>query len=564
MKQKLTLWAICCLMVFLLPSCTKNKMKDLLAHVPEDAEVVFVADLSTMLESAGGKIENEKIKLPASITDPMPDDMFKLIDNANDLIRKGGVDPEACAITMNYEHGQPVFVFALADPKKFVNYIEDNGFREKESDKNVTIYSKRVYESPNDPEYDDYGYIAVVDDYAYWVERVWVKSDFKAMDVLGDMAREVTSKENFARTAFGKYISKGNAAGMSVRINRKVREELSEAGMPDELCRACSGVLCFKSQLKGNELAIDMKMFDEEGNEKKAEDFKALCDMEAKINPKALDFMGKNEMLVTAVALKDVNWTKFFSNLSGNPYAYNSNREAMAMMQRFLEKSNGTVAFGFGFNNGLEPLMNASSEDEALNEMSMTLVIETKQSQAKSMLNGLKDLMNNNLVPFEDRADGFELQLPGSHQLIRAKAVDNFVVIANHAISTEADNKVVKEVPFKDYSCACALLLDKNNKLLKDLGIDNGIKAVVASGKSIGEISLTVTVDGKQEGFIANTASLILAANAKVQEAQKKRVVEEVEADSAAVYDPYGDEGYYVDSAVVDDYAADTEADVAY
>ena len=137
-------------------------------------------------------------------------------------------------------------------------------------------------------------------------------------------------------------------------------------------------------------------------------------------------------------------------------------------------------------------------------------------------------------------------------------------MIANHAISTEADNKVVKEVPFKDYSCACALLLDKNNKLLKDLGIDNGIKAVVASGKSIGEISLTVTVDGKQEGFIANTASLILAANAKVQEAQKKRVVEEVEADSAAVYDPYGDEGYYVDSAAVDDYAADTEADVAY
>ena len=60
MKQKLTLWAICCLMVFLLPSCTKNKMKDLLAHIPEDAEVVFVADLSTMLESAGGNIENEK------------------------------------------------------------------------------------------------------------------------------------------------------------------------------------------------------------------------------------------------------------------------------------------------------------------------------------------------------------------------------------------------------------------------------------------------------------------------------------------------------------------------
>lgn len=555
MKQNLMKWIFCCMAAFLLASCTKNKMKDLLAHIPEDAELVYVTDLSTLLESAGGKVENEKIKLPASITDPMPDEMFKLIDNANELIRKGGVDPEACAVVMSYDHhGRPVIVFALADPKKFVSYIEDNGFREKESSKDVTLYAKRVYESPSDPEYDDYDYIAVKDDYAYWVERVWVKSDFKAMDVLADMARDATSKENFARTAFGKYISEGNAAGVAVRINRKVREQLSEAGMPDELCRACSGTLCFKSQLKGNELTIDMKLFDEEGNEKKPEDFKALCDMQAKINPKALEYMGKNEVLVMAAALKDVDWPKYFSNLLNGPYAYGSNREMMATMQRLLEKSDGTVAFGFGFNNGLEALMSANSDNEVADELSMTLVIETKQSQAKSMLNGLKDLMNNNLIPFEDRADGFELQLPGSHNPIQAKAVGNFVVIANHAISTAANNEVVKEVPFKDYSSACALLLNKNNKLLKDLGIDSGFKAVIASGKSIGEMSLTVTVDGKQEGFIANTASLIMAANAKLREAQKKRVIEEAVEDSCAVEDPYGYEEGYVDSVAVDEY----------
>lgn len=51
--------------VLLSVSCTDNtKMQNLLENIPENTDFVFVGSVKTVLESAGGKIENSKIVLP--------------------------------------------------------------------------------------------------------------------------------------------------------------------------------------------------------------------------------------------------------------------------------------------------------------------------------------------------------------------------------------------------------------------------------------------------------------------------------------------------------------------
>ena len=78
---------LCLVMAVLLSvSCTDNtKMQNLLENIPENTDFVFVGSVKTVLESAGGKIENSKIVLPNYISNEMKEgDAEKfLITNRN-------------------------------------------------------------------------------------------------------------------------------------------------------------------------------------------------------------------------------------------------------------------------------------------------------------------------------------------------------------------------------------------------------------------------------------------------------------------------------------------------
>ena len=64
---------LCLVMAVVLSvSCTDNtKMQNLLENIPENTDFVFVGSVKTVLESAGGKIENSKIVLPNYISNEM-------------------------------------------------------------------------------------------------------------------------------------------------------------------------------------------------------------------------------------------------------------------------------------------------------------------------------------------------------------------------------------------------------------------------------------------------------------------------------------------------------------
>ena len=91
---------ICLFLAMLMAaSCSDNsKMKGLLEQVPADADVVLVGSVKTVLESAGGKLENSQIILPAFISDNLSQGEKKDFDEANAFLKDSGIDPEACAV----------------------------------------------------------------------------------------------------------------------------------------------------------------------------------------------------------------------------------------------------------------------------------------------------------------------------------------------------------------------------------------------------------------------------------------------------------------------------------
>lgn len=153
-------------------SCSDNgKMKALLEQIPENTEVVCVGNVKTILESAGGSIEDSKIKLPSYVLDALPRQKANDIDKANDFLKKSGIDLDACAIFGNYKDSRPIILFALSDKSQFIAAIEKDGYKETNFDGDAKLYKKKVYEGSSS-EYDDYGYLLIKDDYAYWIERV--------------------------------------------------------------------------------------------------------------------------------------------------------------------------------------------------------------------------------------------------------------------------------------------------------------------------------------------------------------------------------------------------------
>lgn len=64
---------LCLVMAVVLSvSCTDNtKMQNLLENIPESTDLVFVGNVKTVLESAGGKIENSMIVLPDYVASEM-------------------------------------------------------------------------------------------------------------------------------------------------------------------------------------------------------------------------------------------------------------------------------------------------------------------------------------------------------------------------------------------------------------------------------------------------------------------------------------------------------------
>lgn len=534
-----------------------SKMKNLLKQIPADAEIVAVGNVQTILESAGGKIEDSKISLPSFFTDFLGKEKMKDIDKANDFLKKSGIAPEACAVFGYFKKNNPVILFALNDAKQFVKTIEEEGFKEKDKDGDITIYTKKVYEGYN-PEYDDYGYIAINGNYAYWIERVWAGSDLRPASFLPQVIKDAADK-NFADTPYGSYILDGNAGGVAFKWPKEMRQMMRESGVPSDLLSIYDGTVCLRGNLKKEKAEVVMKMFDENGKELDAELFKDFMDPSAQIDKKALKLLGKDEVMVMAASLKEVKWDKYADLITGTARMSRAEKAQMNVVFDYLKNVEGTVAAGFGLTNGMESVKQMNSHDEVMQAFSTTLVVETKDDKAKRIMNDLKGLMEKMRMPFEDNAKGFTIDLSqmGTSGKVYAGIVDDFIVVANHPIKEDGQNIWANEGDLTDYISAFGMWLKKDNKLMRDLGLPYEVKFTVCCKPKSMETSMVLEIDGDDSpGVIAGIAKLALKMAEKGKEMSGQRYV-----GSKPSEENWNDEAAVADSAYIDNTdAADSAA----
>lgn len=557
MKTKQLLLLCAAFAAAVLTSCSNDSATgDILRRIPASADYVVVGDAKSLIESAGGSVDGSKVKLPAGIVDGLPTSDANSLDEGLDFLKVSGVDVGAVAMTGSFKDRYPTIVFHLTDKKKFEDAITDNGFREKDSDDGVVFFQKKVYESTYDSDYDDYGYIAIADDYAYWIERVWVKSDFKAIKTIGRMVEDAREK-SFADTPYGKYVGDGNVGGFAVRLPGDLRRGLREAGLPSSVAAMYDGVVCGNLSTAGDKADMTICLFDNDGKRKSFKDSSFGMDMNAKISGKALSFMGKDESVVIAGAVKDFDWDAYFDMISNLGGLSRSEKAALTLAKSYCEKLNGTVAVGFGLTNGLESIFNLNMGKDVLNQIAATIVVETKDGKAKGMLNDLKDFLEAAEVTTNATPDGFSFVIPDVGGAVYCQVADNLIVVSNHKPRSGDANQTVKAAKFTDHIFAAGLALDKSNPLMRDLSLDNKVDVSLAMDAGKSELALHIGVTGKSSGGII--ANIVKMVNAIVdQESSLEGKWREYRSRHYGI-DYYGTDSTVVEEVPVEEYAyADT------
>lgn len=544
--------------MMLMASCSDNaKVKNLLKQIPANSDLVLVGNIKTVVESAGGTVKNNKIKLPTNIADGLPHDAMDGLGDVNELLKVAGIDPEACALVADYECNSPIIVFALDDKDKFIKAIDDKGFKEKTVEGSAVFYTKKVYESDYSEGLDDYGYIAVNGSYVYWIERVWEGSDFKPVRYLQKMIEEA-GENSFAETNCADFITSGNVGGVAITWPRKMRQELRENGVQSDVLSLLEGSICLRGDLSANKCTVEVKLFDEDGNEVAGDRFKQFMDISSTISDDALAFLGKDEFMVYAASLKGYDWDKYFDSFVGAANLSRSDKAQLDAFIGYLEQIDGTAALGFGITDGIESVVNMAAENDIVSQFSATLVVETKDGKAGKLVDELKGLMENAAgVTLNENASGFSVDLDRteSGSTLYVKHVGNFVVIANHPIKENNDNPVVKKAGLSSYLSAMYVGLYKGNKLMEDLGLKDDMSLVFYCKPNSLDMSLSLEIDGDSgTGILAKVVKVVLDIASKANELEEKL------GRHHAVYDYYDydtvavDDDYYDYDSVASDY----------
>lgn len=373
-------------LLLLLPSCSQeSKMSRLFEHIPKESDVVLVGDIKMVIESAGGSVRDSKIILPGFVLDNVSPRKLDSFDDFNFFLRKSGIDVEVCAIIADYQHRYPIYLFSLNDENAFIKAIKDNGYKERDNKEDIVFYSKKVYESTSG-DYDDFAHIAVKGKYAYWIERVWVGSSFKPQKELERIIIDASTTP-ISNLKCTNYINEGNVFGAIVNIPSELRKELKKVGIPSSVLDQCEGSICIKSDLANDKISLKAKWFGENGDEKTISDFAPMFNPNIAISSEALSYLGTDESIILASNIKDVNWDEYFETIAKVFGLSRSDRTVAAVVKNYMEKIDGTIAFGLGLTNGLESIFNIVLEHKMIDQISFTAIIETKEGKAKSLLN---------------------------------------------------------------------------------------------------------------------------------------------------------------------------------
>ena len=533
--KKMKLFLCLVATILLSVSCSDNdKMQNLLENIPESTDLVFVGNVKTVLESAGGKIENSMIVLPDYVASEMGKGDTKEFNKTNEFFKAAGIDIEVCAVMMSFRNNYPILVFALDDQQKFVDALKQKGYQ-KDSDKGDAVF----YVKPSESDYGSPSYVALNGSFAYMILKNYLRSDFNAISYL-ERVIEDAAEANYADTPYGEYILGTNGGGLATKLPAELKNEMREEGLLNaEANVLLNAVYCVRGELTSNKATVECKVFPENGDEFDTEKLAKLFDIKSEISDEALKLLGSQENIVMAMSMMDANWDEVSNLIATTSHLSRSEKAQMNAVFSYLEKIDGTVAYGMGVTNGIESFIKIDKEQEVLNQFSATIVIETKEGKAKLLIEDMKGMLEQLRMPFNEDATGFSINLDNMGGTVYVKQVDNFIVVANHTINKDNDNPVVKRADFSNCIAAFYMGLNSNDKLAKDLGVKDNITIGICCKPKDGKAYMSLEIDGSSDsGIIEKMARLLLNSQKKVEQRMREAYAQEEVVEEAAYLEP--------------------------
>lgn len=521
MKKLLYHLGLCLSVILLATGCGSNNLAELLEHVPADADFVITGDIKTILESAGGKAEGSEVKMPDYIGTMQSDRDAREMEKDLQWLKNSGIDVTSGAVVfLKYQDRAPFIVFAITDKDKLKKALEVEGFNENDKVDDVDIYVKK-----DEGEYGSYtrnSYVAIDGGYGYWIPDVWSDDD-KGMKMIKQYLLSL-SNNTMASTDIADYVSEGNVAGMIAKLPSELRREMAKAGVPEEMANLYSGYVCINSKLDGDEAEARLKLFDENGKAKTTEDWNKMMDIKAKIDPEALAYMSPEESLIYAVSMKNINWDKYMDQFDSSGRLSRQDKSFLTIVKSYLEKFDGTVAIGVGLKNGKTSIEAIDKGEEVLNHLPVTIVAQTKEGKAASLIKDIKSLLGNqNELFYTSTSNGLRLTLPKEAGTLWLEAKDNMLILSTLPVK-KGSNPVAEHVNFQDYIFAAALHLGKDNALMRDFDIKNDLTATLAFDAEEGELVLKVKMTGEGEtGLIERFVRSVIGMGKKYEQMREER-----------------------------------------
>ncbi|MDY2778760.1 MAG: DUF4836 family protein [Alloprevotella sp.] len=521
MKKLLYHLGLCLSVILLATGCGSNNLAELLEHVPADADFVITGDIKTILESAGGKAEGSEVKMPDYIGTMQSDRDAREMEKDLQWLKNSGIDVTSGAVVfLKYQDRAPFIVFAITDKDKLKKALEVEGFKENDKVDDVDIYVKK-----DEGEYGSYtrnSYVAIDGGYGYWIPDVWSDDD-KGMKMIKQYLLSL-SNNTMASTDIADYVSEGNVAGMIAKLPSELRREMAKAGVPEEMANLYSGYVCINSKLDGDEAEARLKLFDENGKVKTTEDWNKMMDIKAKIDPEALAYMSPEESLIYAVSMKNINWDKYMDQFDSSGRLSRQDKSFLTIVKSYLEKFDGTVAIGVGLKNGKASIEAIDRGEKVLDHLPVTIVAQTKEGKAASLIKDIKSLLGNqNELFYTSTSNGLRLTLPQEAGTLWLEAKDNMLILSTLPVK-KGSNPVAEHVNFQDYIFAAALHLGKDNALMRDFDIKNDLTATLAFDAEEGELVLKVKMTGEGEtGLIERFVRSVIGMGKKYEQMREER-----------------------------------------
>lgn len=521
MKKLLYHLGLCLSVILLATACGSNNLAELLEHVPADADFVITGDIKTILESAGGKAEGSEVKMPDYIGTMQSDRDAREMEKDLQWLKNSGIDVTSGAVVfLKYQDRAPFIVFAITDKDKLKKALEVEGFNENDKVDDVDIYVKK-----DEGEYGSYtrnSYVAIDGGYGYWIPDVWSDDD-KGMKMIKQYLLSL-SNNTMASTDIADYVSEGNVAGMIAKLPSELRREMAKAGVPEEMANLYSGYVCINSKLDGDEAEARLKLFDENGKAKTTEDWNKMMDIKAKIDPEALAYMSPEESLIYAVSMKNINWDKYMDQFDSSGRLSRQDKSFLTIVKSYLEKFDGTVAIGVGLKNGKASIEAIDRGEKVLDHLPVTIVAQTKEGKAASLIKDIKSLLGNqNELFYTSTSNGLRLTLPKEAGTLWLEAKDNMLILSTLPVK-KGSNPVAEHVNFQDYIFAAALHLGKDNALMRDFDIKNDLTATLAFDAEEGELVLKVKMTGEGEtGLIERFVRSVIGMGKKYEQMREER-----------------------------------------